>query len=102
MVVNGLKPSDVGNVTVYDPKGVIFTITPFNGTMKSDFDFFFKPKPDDTVPLCTPQELVGNWTIAFQGTSYKDIPFKIINEWVRGSQAEIKPIPHCNLDQLSN
>jgi hypothetical protein len=93
MVVTGLKPTDVGKMTVYDPEGAIYTQVPFNGTLKSDFNYFFKPNTERLSKICTPQDLVGNWTIAFPGTSYNPIHFKIINEWVQGGQAEIKPIP---------
>lgn len=93
MVVTGLKPTDVGKIIVYDPKGGVFTQSPFNGTLKSDFNYFFKPNTDRLEKLCTPQDLVGNWTIAFPGTSYSPLHFKIINEWVPSGQAEIKPIP---------
>ncbi|MGI0086731.1 MAG: hypothetical protein ACREBI_02065 [Nitrosotalea sp.] len=95
MVVTGLKPTDVGKIIVYDPKGGVFTQSPFNGTMKSDFNYFFKPNTERIEKLCTPQDLVGNWTIAFPGTSYGPIHFKIINEWVQGGQAEIKAIDPC-------
>lgn len=93
MVVTGLKPTDVGKIIVYDPKGGVFTQAPFNGTLKSDFNYFFKPNTDRLEKLCTPQDLVGNWTIAFPGTSYSPLHFKIINEWVPSGQSEIKPIP---------
>ncbi|MGB9003026.1 MAG: hypothetical protein WCC52_04390 [Nitrosotalea sp.] len=93
MVVTGLKPTDAGNIMVYDPEGAIYTKTPFNGTLKSDFNYFFKPNTERLAKICTPQDLVGNWTIDFPGTSYDPIHFKIINEWVQGGQAEIKSIP---------
>lgn len=93
MVVQGLKPNDVGAIIVFDPKGGVFTHVLFNGTEKSQFNYFFKPNTVGTEKLCTPQDLVGNWTIVFQGTPYKPIPFQVINEWVQGSQAEIKSIP---------
>ena len=93
MVVTGLKPTDIGNMIVYDPEGGNVTRIPFNGTMKSDFNYFFKPQTNRAEKLCTPQDLVGNWTIVFQGTSYSPIHFQVINEWVQGGQAEVKPIP---------
>ena len=93
MVVTGLKPTDAGKMIVYDPKGGTFTQVPFNGTMKSDWNYMFKPDTERIEKLCTPQDLVGNWTIVFQGTSYKSIPFQVINKWVNGSQAEIKSVP---------
>ncbi len=95
MVVTGLKPTDVGTMLIYDPKGGVFSHVPFNGTMKSDFNYFFKPVTLRSEKLCTAQDLVGNWTIVFQGTSYKPLHFQVVNEWVAGAQAgeDLKPVP---------
>lgn len=95
MVVTGLQPTDVGNITVYDPHGRIFTNVQFNGSMKSDFNYFFRPQIVKLEKLCTPQDLLGNWTIMFPGTSYNPIHFQVINEWVPGDQAgpDMKPVP---------
>lgn len=95
MVVTGLKPSDAGQFEIIDPKGGIFSTVPFNGTMKSSFNYFFKPNTERVEKLCKPTDLVGNWTIIFQGVSYKAIPFEVVNDWISGSQAEIKPIDPC-------
>lgn len=93
VVVTGLQPTDAGKMIVYDPKGGTFTQVPFNGTLKSDWNYMFKPNTERIEKLCTAKDLIGNWTIVFQGTSYKSIPFQVINEWVQGSEAEIKPVP---------
>ena len=82
MTVTGLKPSDIGKIVVHDPKGGVFTQAPFNGTEKADFNFYFKPDTEKTEKLCTPQDLVGNWTIDFVGTSYQSLSFRVLNEWV--------------------
>lgn len=91
--VQGLQPTDAGNVTIVDPKGTVYDTIPFNGTMKSSFKQFFKPNTQRYLALCTPEQLVGNWSLIFQGTAYRAIPFQVINEWIPGSQAEIKPVP---------
>lgn len=95
MVVTGLKPTDVGTMLVYDPKGGLFSQVPFNGTMKSEFNYFFKPITLKSEKLCTPQDLVGNWTIVFRGTSYSPLHFQVLNEWVPGAQAgaDLQPVP---------
>lgn len=93
MVVSNLKPSDVGEIVVTDPKGGVFTTIPFNGTMKDNFHQFFKPNTSRLEALCTPQDLVGKWNIIFKGVPYKSIPFEIVNDWIPGSEAEIKPVP---------
>lgn len=95
MTITGLKPTDVGKMVVQDPKGGIFTQVRFNGTDKPSFNYYFKPNTERLEKLCTPQDLIGNWTIVFQGTNYKPLTFQVINEWVQGSQAEIKAIDPC-------
>ena len=93
MVISGLKPTDTGKMVIYDPKGGTFSQVQFNGTTKSDWNYYFKPNTVRIEKLCTPQDLIGNWTIAFLGTSYRSITFQVINEWVQGAQAEIQPVP---------
>lgn len=93
MVVSGLKPTEVGEIDVIDPKGDAFTKIPFNGTLKSSFKQFFKPDTERKLGLCNATDLVGHWNIVFKGVSYKSIPFEIINEWIPGSEAELAPVP---------
>lgn len=93
MSVQGLKPTDVGSIIIIDSKGGTYDHIPFNGTMKSSFNQFFKPNTQRSLTLCTPEDLVGNWTLTFQGVPYKSIPFRIVNDWIQGAQEEIKPVP---------
>jgi hypothetical protein len=93
MVVSGLNPSEAGNITIVDPKGGTYDTIPFNGTRKSSFNYYFKPNTQRLENLCNPTDLVGNWYIMLKGVPYKSIPFKIINDWIPGTEAEIKPIP---------
>jgi hypothetical protein len=93
MVVSNLKPTDVGQIVITDPKGDTYSSIPFNGTMKSSFKQFFKPNTQRGLALCNPTDLVGQWNIIFEGVSYKSIPFKIVNEWIEGSQSEVQPVP---------
>lgn len=93
VVVSNLQPTDVGKIVVVDPKGDTYSSVPFNGSMKSSFKQFFKPNTQRELSLCNPTDLVGQWNIVFDGVSYKSIPFKIVNEWIEGTQAEIKPVP---------
>lgn len=61
--------------------------------MKTSFHQFFKPNTERSEVLCTPADLVGQWNIIFKGVTYKSIPFEIINDWIPGTQSEIKPVP---------
>jgi len=93
VVVSNLQPTDVGQIVVVDPKGDTYSSVPFNGSMKSSFKQFFKPNTQRVLSLCNPTDLVGQWNMVFKGVSYKSIPFKIVNEWIEGAQAEIQPVP---------
>ena len=95
MVVSNLKPTDAGKIVIVDPKGETYDVIPFNGTMKTDFHYFFKPNTQNSggLKLCNPTDLVGKWGIVFQGVPYKSLTFNMTNNWIKGSQAEIKPIP---------
>ena len=97
MAVSNLKPTDAGTIVIVDPKGDTYDSVPFNGTMKTDFHYFFKPNTQNIggLKLCKPTDLVGKWGLVFQGVPYKSISFNVINDWIEGSQAEIKPIPNC-------
>jgi hypothetical protein len=93
LVASNLQPSDIGEFDVVTPKGNIFEKIPFNGTMKSGFHQFFKPNTERSLALCNATDLVGHWSIVFKGVPYKSIPFKIVNQWIQGAQAEILPVP---------
>jgi hypothetical protein len=93
MIVSGLKPTDVGEIDIVDPKGDTFSKIPFNGTIKSSFKQFFKPNTERKLALCNATDLVGHWNIIFKGVPYKSIPFEIINAWIPGSQSELTPVP---------
>jgi len=95
MIVSNLKPTDAGQIVIVDPKGETFGTVPFNGTLKTSFHYYFKPNTQNYggVMLCNPSDLVGKWGIIFQGVPYKSIKFEVINEWIKGAEAEIQPIP---------
>lgn len=95
MVVSNLQPNNAGKIVIVDPKGDTYDSIPFNGTRKTDFHYFFHPNTQNIggVKLCNPTDLVGNWTFIFSGVPYKPITFQVINDWIQGSQSEIKPIP---------
>ena len=95
MIVSNLKPNEAGKIVVIDPKGGVFSMIPFNGTLKTNFHQFFKPDTENVggEKLCNPTDLVGRWGIIFQGVPYHPLAFNVTNDWILGGQAEIKPIP---------
>ena len=95
MVVSNLQPNEAGNIVIVDPKGDTYDSIPFNGTMKTDFHYYFKPNTQKTLQLCKPTDLVGKWKLVFQGIPYKPLTFNVTSDIIGGNQSEIKPIPNC-------
>ena len=94
--VHGLKPNEAGNIIISGPKSIVWTELPFNGTLKSDFNYYFKPETSKVLKIYNPEDLVGTWKVIFQGLTYKPLSFEIVNEFLPGSESDIQPIPITN------
>jgi len=88
-MVTGLEPNQKGDIQVFAPKGTLYATIPFDGAKKSNFNYYFKPDTVAGLKVCTPEDLVGMWTVIFSGIEYQPLQFEIINEWVLGGEAEI-------------
>ena len=94
--VHGLKPDEAGNILIIRPNGDMWVAIPFNGSMKSDFNYYEKPDTSAIKKIFGVEDLVGTWKVVFQGVEYKPISFEIINEFIAGAENDIEPIPHPN------
>lgn len=90
--VHGLKPDETGNILIIQPNGVTWVTIPFNGTLKSDFNYYNKPDTNVAKKIFKPEDLVGTWKVIFQGASYEPISFEILNEFVKGAEKDIVSI----------
>ena len=90
--VHGLKPSEIGNMTFVRPGGKIWKIIPFNGTAKSDFNYYDKPDTSAPLGIYKPEDLVGQWKVVFQGVKYNPIHFEMLNEFIPGAEKDIVSI----------
>jgi len=94
--VHGLKPNESGNILIIQPNGEIWTTIPFNGSLKSDFNYYNKPDTSSIKKIFKPEDLVGTWQVVFQGVTYNPLSFEIINEFVPGEEHYIVPLPIKN------
>lgn len=94
--VHGLKPNEAGNILIVQPNGEIWIAIPFNGSLKSDFNFYEKPDTSAIKKIFEPEDLVGIWKVVFQGVTYEPISFEIVNEFVEGAEGDIVSIPIIN------
>ena len=86
LTVNGLKPSEKGNVTIARPSGDIYLRIPFNGNMKESFSQYFRPDLKKALDITNKDELVGKWQVVFDGVNYPPLSFEITNEFLTGME----------------
>ena len=98
--INGLQPNDIGKVDFLTPEGIRAHSILFDGSQKSGFNQYYEPDTSPYTGIYDPQQLIGNWTLVFTGTNYSPIKFEVIDEWIRGAEAEIKPIKRPNTELL--
>ena len=80
-IAETLDPNDSGNAVFVLPNGTkSYLSLPFDGENKNSFNYYFKPSVSAAKKICSTSELVGEWTVVFQGTQYSPIKFRLINE----------------------
>ncbi|MDI1494817.1 MAG: hypothetical protein K8823_123 [Cenarchaeum symbiont of Oopsacas minuta] len=89
MRVRDLQADDRGNILIYTPLDVLLTTKPYDGSLESDFNFYFTPDTIKHKKICTPEELVGEWKIVFEDESYPPTYFKIIDEILPGFEKNL-------------
>jgi hypothetical protein len=93
IAVDGLMPSDIGNAIFVLPNGTTKYISiPFDGTQKPGFNQYFKPSISMARNICSTDDIIGDWTIIFQGTQYEPLRFRILNETVPTEQGNFQKV----------
>ena len=83
LTVGELKPYEGGKIQIISPVGKWYDI-PFNGTLKANFNQYFKPDLFALIGHCTRDDIIGEWTLNFVGVPYQPIKFKMLNETLAG------------------
>lgn len=89
IVVYGLAPHEKGTIRVYTPKNIEYIYYPFDGSVKSSFNTYFKPDTFAKKDRCSPEDFVGIWTMKFEGVPYPPIQFEFLNEYIEGAEVDI-------------
>ena len=63
----------------------------FDGS-KSQSNFYLGLTLNSARGLCNAEKLVGNWEVIFEGTDYKSIKFKVLEEILPGSEENYQPV----------
>ena len=90
--IRGIDPNEKGNIRFFTPEGVLYKTIAYDGSIKQDFNQYFKPETSIIKKICTPEELVGEWTVAFDNNVYPALKFKVLDEYLRGGEEDINTV----------
>lgn len=90
--INGLLPTEKGTIEVYTPKGVLFKTIQYDGSVKPNFNQYFKPDTLAVQNICTKDDLVGEWVAIFTNNEYMPLKFVMVDEFIIGGEKDIVPV----------
>ena len=67
VIIKDLRPQDKGTVQFFSPGGVLYDEMGFNGENRDFSKKYFKPGLLKSKNLCEKEQLVGTWTVMFEG-----------------------------------
>ena len=90
LVVGGLSVEEKGEIAFLRPMNEthykVHVLKKFDGSISSDFNFYFRPDLSSSLKVCTKDDLVGKWKVVFRGVPYEAINFEIIDKVLPGSE----------------
>ena len=96
LVIGGLEYEDKGQVTflrpLNDTHNSVYLTVPFDGEKKNAFNYYIQPQLSKTRGLCTVDDIMGDWTVVFRGTDYKNLKFEITDKILPGDEGSYQPV----------
>ena len=92
LLVHELEFDEKGYIDIMRPVNathqLVWDSIPFDGAIKSNFDFYFEPKIQRHDVFCSVDDLIGKWSLVFRGTNYPNLDFEIDKRIVLGTNIE--------------
>jgi len=96
VMVEGLAPIEKGQIAFLRPVNETHykehVTIPFDGSKKSSFNQYLEIELSKHLGICNREDLIGSWIVIFQGTSYENISFKVINETIPRGESSFLPV----------
>ncbi len=70
----------------------VYQTIPFDGMKKPAFNFYIQPSLSAALAICTVDDIIGEWTVVFRGTSYPNLKFEVTNEILPGEEDAYVPV----------
>ena len=94
--IGGLGFDEKGQVAFMRPLNdthySVYLTIPFDGAKKDAFNYYIDPQLSKARGLCSVDDVLGKWAVVFRGTDYSNLYFKIIDEFVPGTESSFKPV----------
>ena len=78
VILKDLRPQDKGTVQFFTPGGILYDEMGFNGENKDFHKKYFKPGLLKSKNLCEKEQLVGTWTVMFEGYEQAKLYFEMV------------------------
>ncbi|MDC0036033.1 hypothetical protein OAI97_01010 [Nitrosopumilus sp.] len=72
-------------------KAAYITIA-FDGSGKENWNKYFEPRFNEWKGICSTDDLIGEWVLAFSGTDYEPIFFEILNQTSSWDDRTFEPL----------
>ena len=90
LVIGGLAYEEKGQVAFLRPLNdthhSVYQTIPFDGAKKNAFNYYIQPQLSKVRGLCTIDDIVGDWTVVFRGTTHANLEFEITDKILPGDK----------------
>ena len=94
VIVKNLKPMDQGKILFYTPGDIKFSEFKFDGSKTEMFKTYFRPQLLLGLNLCEKEDLVGQWSVIFEGYEENKLRFEIVDEILPNQEYQYRD---CNI-----
>ena len=93
--VDQVSNNDKGEIVVFRPVNsthyAVYHMMQFNAEGQRN-NYYFTPDLSEMDGICSVDQLIGEWTVVFQGTDYPDLKFKVTAEIIPGYEDRYETI----------
>ena len=78
VIIKDLRPQDKGTILFLTPENKIYERWGFNGENRDFQKMYFKPQLLKSKNLCEKVQLIGEWTVMFEGYEMSKLYFEVL------------------------
>ena len=106
LIAQGVNPNEKGSIKLVKMNeyenikeraenqgiGKVIKTFSFNGQKSTEFNIYFSLNLSIISDICSVEDIVGNYEIIFEGTNYKNIKLKVLNQYLPGTEVMFEPV----------